>query len=57
MPKKKKYPKKPKMNSNMSVWKRYKDKCAAVKKHNDAIEKEQEDKRKIQENVMKGKSS
>jgi hypothetical protein len=45
--KKKKLPKRPKMGSSLEVWKRWEKKAAEVKKFNDAIDRERDQKRKI----------
>lgn len=47
MAKKRKMPKKPKVTASMAVIKRYEKRAAEVKKHNDAIDREKEAKRKI----------
>lgn len=47
MAKKKRMPKKPKQNASMDVIKRWEKRAAEVKKHNDAIDREKEAKRKI----------
>jgi hypothetical protein len=39
MAKMKKYPKQPKLNSSMDVWKRYEDRCKAVSKYNSDLKK------------------
>lgn len=47
MAKKRKMPKKPKQTASIEVIKRWEKRAAEVKKHNDAIEKVKNEKRKI----------
>jgi hypothetical protein len=45
--KKKKMPKRPKMNSSKQTWDRWAKRAAEVKKYNDQIDKDREYKRKL----------
>lgn len=47
MPKRKKYPKKPKMSASLDVWKRWEEKAKRVKQHNDKIDAARKQKEKI----------
>lgn len=49
--KKKKLPKTPKMGASKEAWERYEKKGLAIKKHNDAIEKEKASREKIKSKV------
>ena len=55
MAKMKKYPKQPKMQASVEVWKRYEERCKEVDRYNNELKRKEAEKKRIIDKVKKMK--